>query len=192
MDDKFNIWLIQTGKWFEDYNENQTCFSKRIDFDFMGAAEFEQEWDGSKLVNPLFHSLKRMSLSRDSYEFIPIPNRKDARGNILYVYCKKDYEISLVKEVIKLMDGKIQTKLSPRVNYAKASLEDLEKHRYVNFWWDIKNDFFVFYGEDKVKEINDSFDEFIETHSDIFPKKAKKNLFAKFLDLFILKDEEEA
>ncbi len=199
--DSIRIWLVQTGIWRKEKCEDELTLEKYIDLTYMGAAEYEMEFDSNsgKLRNPLYLSLERIFLDKENYEFYPLPKRKDAYGNQLYLYCKKDMVEELKPFVRKLLDGKIKTKNGPSVSYVKASIEDIEKYpKMKNFWWDIKNDYFIFYGEDKFEKINDSLDSFFEENKEkLLPKIKKqkkssiiKRFLEKFIDLLRLKGED--
>lgn len=196
--DNIKIRLIQTGVWRKEKNENELCIEKYIELTYMGAIEYEVKLDKeNNYRNPLYLSIERMFLNKENYDFYQLPKRKDAYGNKLYIYCKKDIMEELKPYVRNLLDGKIRTKNGPRIQYTKASIEDIEKYRMANFWWDIENDFFIFYGEDKFEKINDSFNSFFEENKEkLLPKmkkEVKKSLFEiikeKFINLMLLKEE---
>ncbi len=140
-----------------------------------------------------------MFLKKEDYDFYPLPKRKDAYGNQLYIYCKKDMVEELKPFVREVLDGKHRTKNGPRMRYVKATTTEIEKYKMENFWWDIEHDFFIFYGNDKIEKINESFESFFEHNKEkLLPKMEKnkkrvsfiKNFVSKLKEALILKEED--
>ena len=196
------IWLLQAGTWKSQANENEESFDKYIDFSYMGAAEYEIAVIDGEFKNPLYLSIERMFLKKEDYDFYPLPKRKDAYGNQLYIYCKKDMVEELKPFVREVLDGKHRTKNGPRIRYVKATTTEIEKYKKYkmeNFWWDIEHDFFIFYGNDKIEKINESFESFFEHNKEkLLPKMKKnekrvsfiKNFVSKLKEALILKEED--
>jgi hypothetical protein len=124
-------YLIQRGTI--DVRDYKTGIDSIIDFDYMGATEYE--WGA------LPDSLKRLRKDINEYVYLDVPINK----KVVTVFCK-DAQKSEVKTYLEeLADGKMHTKLGSYFDqFAKPSTRDLEwqkKHPLnINFWWDIEND----------------------------------------------------
>lgn len=181
-------WLLQPGYWRSSPNLQRYSIERDIEYIDLYAAEYEQCFYEGKLRNPLRVSLERMTKNVKNYEFVKLA-RKDMFGNDLYVYCKKE-DVEDVKENVKsLINGEQETKLGPKMKYCNMSLESFEKTKghLANFWWDIENDYFIFYGEDKCNLIEDSFKrcaEKWEVPSEIPSENVSLGFFAKLLNSF--------
>lgn len=188
-------WLVQAGK-FKNIEVPKTI-DDVVELKYMGAAEFEMElvYENGKneLKNPLFLSIKRMAKYQNDYEFVEIPNKKDAAGNQMYIYCKKeDIEVckSYAIEMLKKESCKRAT-LLPR--YYNLTKDDIEYGNYINFWWDIKNDFFIFFGDEKVEVLKNMFAQYDERfHDEFYPASTASKIkdFLKKSFGFSLKHEE--
>lgn len=164
-------YLIQAISFQPSPVESLEGFDKLFFCKYMGAAEFEATFYKGKLCNPLRLSLDRMTQQKDMYSFFACHEFKDFNNDSLIVYCKKEdfAEILPIIKNFSVRDYRAKRPVS-LANYLKIkSQKEFEKDPYcTNLWWDIENDFFFFFGEDKEKLISDCFAERYEKY---FPKK---------------------
>lgn len=188
------MWLVQKGRFIEN-PENRNSFDDFISCDYMGACEFEcvGVYENGKYVtkNPLCLSLKRIIKNRSNYQWIKMLKRKDALNNQLYIFCKNE-DTEQAKEFVRgLLKGNATKRSTGLYNYYTSSVESLQEdsnsRHFVNFWWDIENDIFIVFGEDKVDILNEAMDRNYEKWKDeLFPT-TKKSIIDKFKALFNLK-----
>lgn len=142
-------YLIQRGD-FMYYEKSKTPFGRYIRTDYMGSSEFE--WGA------LPQSLKRMTFHKEQYNFVINDNIKDEKGRPMILYAPKCFE----NECIEYSNGLAEDKYNLQErSHLKDYLnqKDYEKrwgfeYQYdTNFWWDITNDFFMFFeNQDKVEK----------------------------------------
>ena len=156
----------------------------------MGAVEFEYKSvyinGKSELKNPLFLSLKRIIKGRDNYQWIKMLKRKDAFGNQLYIFCKNEDIEEAKNGVREIIKGKATKRSCGLCGYMLMSKERAEerKNNCRNFWWDIENDIFIVFGDDKVSLINEALDKNYEKWKDeLFPVH-KFSLFETLKSIF--------
>lgn len=189
-------WLVQTGK-FKRNVESPKTIDDLVELKYMGAAEFEVElvYENGKneLKNPLFLSIKRMARFQKEYEFVKMLKRKDSLGNQMYIYCKKE-DIEECKEYVRKMVEKESCKRATLLpKYYNLSRSDVASGKYINFWWDIKNDFFIFFGDDKIEMLKNMFTQYEERfHDEFYPPSTISKIkdFLKKSFGFSLKHEE--
>lgn len=177
-------WLVQTGKFNKNINSPKSI-DDLIELKYMGAAEFEMELTyengKSELKNPLFLSIKRMARFQKEYEFVKMLKRKDSLGNQMYIYCKKE-DVEECKEYVRKMVEKESCKRATLLpKYYNLSRSDVASGKYINFWWDIKNDFFIFFGDDKIELFKEMFTAYEERFHDEFYPPTAFSKFKKFL-----------
>lgn len=124
-------YLIQRGTIRD--NDSKTGIDSIIDWDYMGASEYE--WGA------LPNSLKRIRKNINEYTYLDISVFKKN----ISVFCN-NIQKSEVQEYLKeLALGKMHTKMASYFNnYVKPSKYELENQKKypltTNFWWDIEND----------------------------------------------------
>ena len=181
-----NIWLVQSGKFRKEPKPEEEIlgFSHIVDLDYMGAAEFEFEFDsGTSSNNPLYNGMRRIVKNSDNYDFFEITKRKDALGRKLYLYCNKDESEELIPLVREFAKNDYAKRGTGFCRYLKASAEALETDKYLkNFWWDIKNDFILVFGEEHKELIRNHVEVMRQQCPELFPK-PKTGLIQKLLSL---------
>lgn len=153
----FNLWLIQRGK-FKDIKENEiTGIDNLISFDYMGSSEFE--WGA------LPKSLKRMLWGKDSdyFGFIEMDdikisvskNNKRTANVVVYGNTNKSEDI---KEAVRhLSVHKYDYK--EFCDFPEWFNNNRDRDARNNFYWDIDNDYMVFWGTEHISKIKKAFDE---------------------------------
>lgn len=137
---RHRCWLIQTGK-FKDNIRKITGRKSIIDLNYMGSAEFG--WGA------LPSSTERMLTNIEFYDIFTFPEYKNINNEELMIYAPKMFKEHISKIVHGLTDGSL-TKYLQEPCYLQRYLEGNKKaYEKVNFWWDIENDFYIFFGEDK-------------------------------------------
>lgn len=153
------VHLVQSGNFKKNIDslndENINGIDDIIDFHYMGSAEFQ--W-GS-----LPRSLRRMIINKDYYNIFVFDQYKDKNGNSLKVYAPSLYFDNVKRIVDRLAingDG-LQEYCSLHRNFQKDVDEENSYYRNnSNFWWDIENDFFIFFEHtDKVLQAMDALSE---------------------------------
>ncbi len=153
------VHLVQSGHFKRNINSLGKKEINGIDdivaFDYMGSAEFE--W-GS-----LPKSLRRMTINKEFYKVFVFNQYKDEHGNALKVYAPQVFFKNVQKIVDRLVvnGSGLQEYCSLHEHIIKETenKEDLffnyKDNR--NFWWDIENDFFMFFEHtDKLLQAMDS------------------------------------
>jgi len=135
------FWLVKTGRFIEDV-ENITGMDSLIRGDYMGSDEFEH--------GTVYASTKRVVINKDFYEFFTFEEYKDQNGDPLIVYAPAMF-IDYIKANIDTF-AKSEAKLKER-KYSLENHMNLDKSHVLydktNYWHDILNDFYIFFGEDK-------------------------------------------
>lgn len=128
--------LVQSGK-FKDDIEEITGRKSIVDLNYMGSAEFE--WGA------LPQSTQRMLTNIDFYDIFTFPQYVNAQGEPLMIYAPKMFIEHISGIVDELATGK-NYHLQERCTlpaYLKG------ERSYEDFWWDIENDFYIFFGDQK-------------------------------------------
>lgn len=135
----YDLWLIQRGTFKDIRPEDIEGMDSLIRWSYMGSAEFE--------FGALPESLRRIVSGHKGYEFVEIPEIKDKNGDTLRVYCKTSEREDAVAAANHLATVEHGYKELAGVKSYIDGLFNL----YItgNFWWDIKNDFFLMFGEEK-------------------------------------------
>lgn len=134
------LWLIQRGV-FEDIElEKIEGIDSLISFEYMGSAEFE--WGA------LPKSLRRIiEDGNGKYGFVEIPEIKNSNDEPAFTYCLLSEENDVKEAIQHLSKNDYGYKESAMMS---SYINNGENYRYrSNFWWDIQNDFFVLFGEEK-------------------------------------------
>ena len=166
--------LVQSGCFKDNINlldeKDINGLDDIISFDYMGSAEFE--W-GS-----LPRSLRRMTLNKDFYKVFTFNQYKDKNGYSLKVYAPKLY----LKNVQNIIDRLV-------VN-GEGLQEDCTLHKYIadslkcksNFWWDIENDFFIFFeNTDKIIQAMEALKKRKFGYENNTAKSALSNIYLKLI-----------
>lgn len=145
------IYLVQRGR-FKDIKDPKeiTGLDSIIDYDYMGAAEFE--------FGGLGRSLAR--IMRAYYEDTFIPWEIKINDVPFWVFLKKE-KLEEIEDIIKLFDDSMKgeyphlkgplrieqyfegTTISRLKRNCKKKREEVPNWSYMDFWWDIDNDWFV-------------------------------------------------
>ena len=176
------VYLVQSGKFRLNANPEKNALDKYINWTYMGAAEFEIGSDSEfpNTNNPLCIALKRMTKYEKEYEFFTIDSIKEYTTHPLVVYCRKEDIVTLVPIIKKMAQNKHQTKRGTGF-YAHITYAPTDKfYSDTNFWFDIENDFFMFFGEDKKDIIKDSFMYYkSKWYEELFPPQKKTSFFGR-------------
>lgn len=176
--------LIQRGTFNNNLPLNKiTGFDSICQLHYMGAAEYE--------CGALPKSLKRIVKNSDSYEFKKTKGsilRNYKKENLIIYYSKNNEDSFNIEEYINLIKknakGNHYTKLSSGLEYYLRNNLDENTFDFswtkldtVNFWWDIENDLFFFFGESKQEQILKMIECLHEKWKDeLFPQ-TKKHFF---------------
>jgi len=133
-------YLVQRAKFTNVKNEEIVGIDSILDFDYMGSAEFE--WGA------LPKSLHRIVDVFDQYEVFTVNEVKDHEGSSMKVYCKNEF-FDQVKE------NALHLSINPYGYKEFCDMKDYisGKKNTNNFWWDIKQDYFIFFGKNKGKKV---------------------------------------
>lgn len=129
--------LVQSGT-FKENIQNINGKDSIIDLNYMGSFEFESE---------LPESNQRMLININFYDIFTFPQYVNASGESLMVYAPKMFIEHISKIVEELAIGNSHH-LKERCTLHEY-LKDGKNYDYANFWWDIENNFFIFFGEQK-------------------------------------------
>lgn len=166
----YRLWLIQRGTFKNVLKEEITGIDSLFKFHYMGSAEFE--------FGALPQSLRRIiEANYGLYDFVEVESVKDKEGNTARVYCKMEEvndAIEAVKHLSKNDNG--YKEFAGMNKYIKEGIGD--SYYVGNFWWDVENDFFVIFGDDKQELLQAAISK-MEEKWDVKPKPKKKGLFKK-------------
>lgn len=128
---------LQPGKLEKISKEEITGMDSLVYWKDLYAAEFE--------MGALPNSLERIISKLDNYIFIERKD-KDVKQNSLIVFCEKSKAEDVNHEIDEIINGKIRFKnLNCMIveNHMKGTLSELND---LDFFWDIRNDYFFFFG----------------------------------------------
>jgi len=136
----YNLWLIQTGKFRNIQKDDITGLDSLISWNYMGSAEFE--------FGALPESLHRIVAQYKQYEFVEIKGIKNKNNDTLRLYCKIEDKASAILAAKHLSKNDYGYKEFCGLH---SYLTRNGNNEFVtgNFWWDIENDFFIVFGDDK-------------------------------------------
>lgn len=136
-----NTYCVQTGQFKENIKEINGMDSL-ICFDWMGYAEFE--------FGALPASTKRIVINNDFYDFFTLNEFTDKNGKPLIIYAPVMFIDHIRENVIALANGEknLKTRSYRLQGYMKFDKPDWRASES-DFFWDIENDFYIFFGEDK-------------------------------------------
>ncbi len=141
-----------------------------IDWKYMGAAEFE--------FGALPESLKRIAKDLDEYTVFQT-RYFSANHERLYYFCKKE-QLEDVREVIKALRKNSSCGILKRGIFFRLAFT---KNVPWNFWWDVENDFFFFFGEEHAIEIRQAMTNLRERwKEELFPVEKKKSFLQKLFN----------
>jgi hypothetical protein len=124
-------YLIQRGI-IQD-NPNKVGIDSIIQFDYMGASEYE--WGA------LPSSLDRIRENINDYTYLDVP----INGKTISVFCKDEQKSDVKTYLEEISNGKMRTKLGSHFDqYVNPTERDMKwQSKYplkINLWWDIEND----------------------------------------------------
>lgn len=165
---KKETYLLQEGN-FRDESEIKKIdgIDSILEFRYMGAAEFE--------FGSLPSSLKRIAKDLDAYK-VYTTRYISRKGEKLVIFCKEE-DIEAVKAMLKkLRRGSQYLKIG--VSFVRNFKE--EGMFLGDFWWDIDNDFFFFFGEQRIAKVETAMRNLrTRWHDELFPKPPKTSFFKK-------------
>lgn len=133
--------LVQRGTFKKNIDQFSTK-SDLLNFDYMGSAEFE--------CGALPQSTIRMLTNIKFYDIISFPEYINSVGEELKVYGPMMFHNHIKEIVDNLAWNTIRLKEYCGLSeYLKGKAGDQSP----NFWWDIENDFYIFFGEEKATMI---------------------------------------
>lgn len=135
---RHNCRLVQSGVFRKNIAEI-TGRKSIIDLNYMGAAEFE--WGA------LPESTQRMLTNIDFYDVFTFPQYVNTEGEPLMVYAPRMFIDHITKIVEELAKGE-NYYLKERCTLPEYLNGEIT-YNYTDFWWDIQNDFYIFFGEEK-------------------------------------------
>ncbi len=131
-------WLVQAGV-FKDKIGEITGIYAIVNLKYMGATEFER--------GALPESTQRMLTNIEFYDVFTFPQYENAQGEPLMVYAPRMF--------IEHISGIVDDLAAGKNYYLKEGctlhnyLKGVKASNYDDFWWDIRNDFYIFFGEQK-------------------------------------------
>lgn len=154
---EINSYLVQEGEFKNIKLDDINGLDSLLDFCYMGAAEFEIVITPDGAKNPLRLSLERIVKDKKNFEFINT-KIKDKQNRSLYCFAKITENL-LENDYIKTVQD-----LSERKCYLKSGIHlprfiEEENYKKDLFWWDIKNDFFLFFGDENKEKIIKALEE---------------------------------
>ena len=142
-------WLVQSGG-FKNNIEKITGRNSIIELNYMGSSEFE--------FGALPKSTQRMLTNIEFYDVFSFPQYSNDKDEELMVYAPTMFIEHISKIVNDLACGKLNNDLKEKCNLSDYIRGKEKSYDYADFWWDIENDFYVFFGEDKKKLILEAQD----------------------------------
>lgn len=136
--ERHKCWLVQDGI-FKDNIKKITGRKSIVNLKYIGVSEFE--------MGALPKSTQRMLFNIDFYDVFTFPQYVNTKGEQLMVYAPKMFIEHISKIVEELAEGK-NYNLKVRC-FLPEYLKGVRNYRYADFWWDIENDFYIFFGEEK-------------------------------------------
>lgn len=137
--------LIQRGNFKDNINEIALCDIEGLN-DIIGLASM----DFSEFkYGALTRSLKRMTLNKEDFSIREFSEYKDKNGNTLKIYTSN----TILYHVKKVVDNLVRSSvgIQPYCSLCDHVVKPGQKKHYDgyyvddNFWWDIDNDFFMFF-----------------------------------------------
>ena len=150
------MYLLQRGKLNENTPKNEHAFLGMVDLDYMGSSEFE--WGA------LPKSMTRIMCALDNKDMVAkcLDDIKNTNGVPMWIICKKNMENDIHTELHKYvydMPNRYSLKEYNSIpehcgtrHLFDTNYDFIVTHKGPeykvrdNFWWDIENDFFAFFG----------------------------------------------
>ena len=129
--------LLQEGK-FKNGIKEITGIHSVVKLEKMRCSDFD-EW-------ALLESRDRMITNIGFYDFFSFPEYQNQKGEELQVYAPAFFIQHIETIIRELMSGCLQKDLRKECRILNYQKGDDER---VDFWWDIDNDYYVFFGEEK-------------------------------------------
>lgn len=160
----YRLWLIQRGQFKDTKFDDITGIDSLLSFEYMGSSEYE--------FGALPKSLRRIiEEGYSKYSFVEVDSVRDKDGNTARVYCKNNEVEDAIKAVIHLSENDYGYK--ERASMHKYIVDGYKDKPFTtDFWWDIENDFFVIFGNEKQKLLQKAISE-MEIKWGVIPKKKK-------------------
>lgn len=141
-----SCYLIQSG-YFKHNIHNIEGRKSIINLNYMGSSEFEGD--------ALFDSTKRMLVNMEFYDVFSFPNYVNKKGEPLMVYAPKMFIEHISNIVDRLANSSYGLKEYCTLNDAVYNHAQTFKTKD-DFWWDIENDFYLFFGENHANLIKEA------------------------------------
>ena len=178
-----DVKFVQSGHFKRDIDSLDKKQINGIDdivsLDYMGSAEFE--W------GTLPRSLRRMTINKDFYKVFVFNQYKDENGNSLKVYAPHVFfkNVQSIVDRLAVNGYGLQEYCSLHRHIQSEDKDDKDRYfgykDHSNFWWDIENDFFIFFEHtDKVLEAMEALGKAKFGYEE---NQAKCALNKKYLDL---------
>jgi len=137
--------LVQSGYFKRNIESIEKVdingISDIISLEYMGSAEFE---NGS-----VARSLRRMTINKDFYKVFVFNHYKDENDNPLKVYAPQMFfkNVQSIVDRLVVNGSGLQEycTLHQHIKSEKKEKDFLAYRDNRNFWWDIENDFFIFF-----------------------------------------------
>lgn len=150
-----SMYIVQRGTIRTEPAKSGSEINKVIEFDYMGAAEYE--------FGAMPSSFRRIMEDFENYQFATLedPEFTTVDGVHPVVFCHKD-ELEIVKKMlldyIKDNDPKqiARHHLHERIAFHEHFYEFYKNYRWKgrdNFWWDFEHDIMFFIGSDKDRKM---------------------------------------
>ena len=128
--------LIQSGT-FRKMIDKITGRNSIINLNYMNSAEFEGD--------ALPKSTRRMIVNIDFYDVFTFPEYVNNKGETLKVYAPKMFIEHISKIIDNLIAGNLNHTLKEWCTLPQY-LKGENHYNKIDFWWDIENDFYIFFG----------------------------------------------
>ncbi len=162
-------WLIQRGKFREEPIKNKNGLYSIISLDLMTSGEFYDEY--------LNNSLNRMITNFSSYEMLETSIR-DKRNTPMYIFYNKEIiDRRCILDSIELLKNDCNLKEWCGLNSYLNGTSSFSRN---DFWWDIRNDYFVFFGN-KDLILNTMHEMDIDKRLESMIKNDKSNFIKKLI-----------
>lgn len=172
---KDNTNFIQTGRFKNEIKEIKDIHS------IINLNLSQKYFDYDKIPK----SIIRMLTNYDFYKIYTIEKIKNKKNEELKIYAPFihiEHILNLIKKEIKEDNHKDYYNI-------KDYLENKKKNNYANFWWDLENDYYMFFGQKNEKLILKAQEQTKITNKNIKQIKTKK-LIRKYLKNENIKDFE--
>lgn len=165
-------YLIQSGHFKNNIHDIEGR-KDIIELNYMGSAEFEG--------GELFNSTKRMLVNMEFYDFFSFPNYVNEKEESLMVYAPRMYINHIANIVDRLANSSYGLKKYCTLNDVIRNYDQIFKTKD-DFWWDIENDFYIFFGEDHAHLIKEAQIKMLEN------KKIKLGDWDELAEYYLLKN----